>query len=925
MWMHHITCSLPIRHKQLYTNRAHQRRCQLQARRQSLGGAIRLHREQLTHRGDRSLFGSLSSALEVALSPRSASQTINMTLPALMTALLFVILCSSTWPTALSAIQFVDCSLTFAQLDGANNTVRLEEFVNMPALLIVNQAVTCPTNCTSHVAVSNPSTTTSASDVSCSFPYSPSSSICLAAIHAGIISNATGGGVFVSRFYRHDWSNSSSQTIYPFEAWRGSLSNGVLSGDVDESSYGVPAGSREWSYTVRGRGDFVVQRRQAPFSARSNHVHEAFPSVIDPTPDDTVFHVHLIIGGYNGTHYLNDVHMATAPMTQYGEDLTWYQLDDAPFSPRSDVLIARDQYHLTGITPYLIGGQTSHACGLYELGVCSHEVWQLKITVDALTGVPSITWTNRTALPDNMASRCGPGILSSDPYDTYLLVAGQLSYNDSSCSTPPITVNEQWHISMDDQTAQRLEDAPFSPRRWHGGSDTRLALVGGIRHLNVSRAVTGAVRLTESEVFADAWGCYGAAAMFECDDPFSADIINGTTIPSFSLPVPTAAGGVFIPSYYNTVPFFGYSASITFGGILPAAALEQWRNTRPTLDSDVVDVEWGEVAVNVTMVTQDVAGLHDVLAGRMQLPLSAMMFEAELNDPNGSYALGAGWVAGDGQLQNLDTFIAGYPWDFGASVALHERPRVFANGVDDSSWWAPLAASSNATRRPLLNFDLRRRDHSATGMEWLYYPFLDDDDIVLFSSLQWTSGGRSGSHYYNDIMLTLPMRCLSPTDPSYLAALGPVLILPLSERFYRWGHEESIDWDTDVAETRSTIVVFCPSGYHFEPPSASKYVNLWCHADGMWMDPEAHSVRRCVRDVLNCTWPLVDIGLAHCQPTPPVVNEVSASYVWNGTVKLLDQGGVDLTGVPPFYDGDVTLTVRGSLFCESCAHHGAGI
>ena len=108
--------------------------------------------------------------------------------------------------------------------------------------------------------------------------------------------------------------------------------------------------------------------------------------------------------------------------------------------------------------------------------------------------------------------------------------------------------------------------------------------------------------------------------------------------------------------------------------------------------------------------------------------------------------------------------------------------------------------------------------------------------------------------------------------------------------------------------------MYCPKRYHFEPPSIYEYAQLWCQGDGMWTDPAAHTVRRCVRDVLNCTWPLVDLGLEYCQPTQAVVSNVYVSYPFNGSVTLLNRGGVAVAGVPPDYDSTVTLTVRGSLF-----------
>jgi hypothetical protein len=162
-------------------------------------------------------------------------------------------------------------------------------------------AMYCPRNC----SFSIPSN--SLPPVYGSFPYHARSSICFASIHAGIISDRKGGGVFVSRFYRHDWSNSSTQSIFPFNSSHGTLSNGVKSQDVDSTWFSVPSNGSEWSYAVRGRGDYIIQRRIAPFPPRAGHVHAQlkvpWPNRTQPEGEA---HYHFIIGGHNSTHYLND-------------------------------------------------------------------------------------------------------------------------------------------------------------------------------------------------------------------------------------------------------------------------------------------------------------------------------------------------------------------------------------------------------------------------------------------------------------------------------------------------------------------------------------------------------------------------------------------------------------------------------------------
>jgi hypothetical protein len=88
-----------------------------------------------------------------------------------------------------------------------------------------------------------------------SFPYYNTSSLCLAAVHAGVISNATGGVVMATRFFRQTWDNDSTQTVFPFTSARGSYSNGVQSLDVPRrwmqptASSGPPLSGPEWAST----------------------------------------------------------------------------------------------------------------------------------------------------------------------------------------------------------------------------------------------------------------------------------------------------------------------------------------------------------------------------------------------------------------------------------------------------------------------------------------------------------------------------------------------------------------------------------------------------------------------------------------------------------------------------------------------------
>jgi hypothetical protein len=118
-------------------------------------------------------------------------------------------------------------------------------------------------------------------------------------------------------------------------------------------------------------------------------------AVVDSiNPLNRSYNVHVVMGGYNLTHYFNDVWLGTQRVDAVYEDIEWRRLPDAPFSPRANMqtrwMAARtwdntvnlpwtDVYH----RPFLrvIGGQTGHACGLRELGHCSAEIWMANLTL----------------------------------------------------------------------------------------------------------------------------------------------------------------------------------------------------------------------------------------------------------------------------------------------------------------------------------------------------------------------------------------------------------------------------------------------------------------------------------------------------------------------------------------------------------------
>jgi hypothetical protein len=106
------------------------------------------------------------------------------------------------------------CLLTFSQLqDALQNDVPCHHM--MPVMLI-----TCPQHCLRAID------TFPSPLVLGSFSYHNSSSVCLAAIHSGIITSEAGGGVFAERFYPLTWAGDSTQSIFPHGSHAASLSNG---------------------------------------------------------------------------------------------------------------------------------------------------------------------------------------------------------------------------------------------------------------------------------------------------------------------------------------------------------------------------------------------------------------------------------------------------------------------------------------------------------------------------------------------------------------------------------------------------------------------------------------------------------------------------------------------------------------------------
>ena len=544
----------------------------------------------------------------------------------------------------------------------------------------------------------------------------------------------------------------------------------------------------------------------------------------------------------------------------------------------------------------MLGGQTSHACGLYELGVCSAEAWGMDITA-GLDGSFELQWSRLPQLSLPFTPRCGSALLwNAHPRLQLRVVAGQLSYasNDShTCSAAPTTVNDVWLVTVNSSSREVIgnwsldEAAPFSPRRFHrldscsdtAGFDvyryspafgTDCWMMGGIAYTALSSDAAGQARLSGSVVFSDSYY-------------FTSDW--GGWRDSFALPAPLDASPLTMHSDRSE---FG----MDLGGRTSQRFLDQWRRTRPLVDTPDSDMQ--QLAINLTLLTLLIDG------DRLQLPLNATLDEGELNDPQGPYQLGSDWMTAFVKVLNRDAMGVIYP-----------QPRAVADSPTDASWFVPQAASSFNTSRPQLNFALRRHSHRSSRATWPEWR-LDPDDLGLFEL--WTlSGGRSGATYFNDVISVQPTLCLPPVDPSFWDVLGAGLRMrlpvagtqaALGAAFGGWS---ALD---------APLTVYCDDGWHFEPPLEDSEVDLHCVVNGMWMDPTVYTIRRCVPDRLNCALPLQDLGERYCQPALPVITRISASYYERlGDVSsLITVTGPDEVTLEDVPVRELTLTIWGNAF-----------
>ena len=816
-----------------------------------------------------------------------------------------------------------ECALSFSSFD---SSLVLFQFRTV--------AHHCPADCPALLVNSS---STSSSYVYGSYPYHGRSSICLAAVHSGLIDATPGGSVFVNRFYRHDWSSTAS--IFPQHSAAASLSNGVRSRPVPPAWSPEPAGSDDWSYTVRGRGEWAVQRRSAPWSGRSGHLHTSLSTATRSlTTTNHLLETQLILGGYNGTSYLNDVWISQRDnaSSPHISDIRWSRLPDAPFSQRAHM---HSWLYNAGNEQRLViaGGQSGHRCGLRELGVCENDVWEAALgrrsvllpDMGAWQEVVGLTWlwsnaTNTTQrLP--FSPRCDAALLSVTD-SVVAIVGGQLSAD--SCDSAPLTVNEVWlHSTVSNaSTWSQAVAPPFAGRRSMrvdesltlftsgAGSGTVVkhsALVGGLRYLNVSgNASTGTAKLIRAQLWSDVWLC---SPLVRSTQPTQCSWMlrqpDGQTCPATSVPLPSAGGAAVSPSYTAGI------VGLRFGGVDSAPNPHDGSSALPS--------------ANVSLFARPYpldAAIHcaDVSNARRGVPSSAMVGEAQLSAADGSWNMGSSWVQAHApwklrMLERPPTDRVLLPHS-----SLHYQSHSLAATSAQASLLLPQPLSSANSTRPLFRFPLRRLGHaghawaSAVDMrQWMDVSRPVKDVALVYNftfGLLTVSGGHSGSLYSNDwITLTEP-RCLPPDDPSFHPALGPLHMLGA-------GLKEDLVANSYVQE--AVLQVDCERGRHWEP-STTEVVSVLCAPNGLWMDAELLAPRRCVPDSLNCEWPGEERDFT-CSPPVPIIEAVLVSDARSvSPLSVLDvsMSGSLLTIIGRFFAQPVQVEVGGHP-CEPAELLGA--
>ena len=792
---------------------------------------------------------------------------------------------------------------------------------------------TCPRDCT-RAYVDDPTRT----HVLGSYPYHANSSICLAAIHSGVIRADTGGGVFLDRFWPEDWSNTASQSIFPRGSHLGSLSNGVHSEAVPDSALRTPAPLLNYSWTVRTRGVVANQRQVAPFDPRAGHVHAVlpfFPGGNWRPQRMWPHHLHLIIGGMDPSlgRYFNDAWLYLAapllrePSMQASVNGRWFRLDAAPFTGRAHALhhvledgewdrwrdAWRNQSEGEGMPGVggrqtarllIIGGQTAHHCGQPLLGDCANDVWALTMAEDptqSRTGGLRVTWSPQPLGRQPFEGRCGAALihdrrlLTSGQTALLGVVGGQLSYHadsDGRCTAPVLTTAEAWYSAAGNLSQwTRGADAPFGARRSMqaddafvtadsaDGSTAALSRVP-LLHLDKSVSLSGGVRyvdhawdaalnrtvMTNATVYADVWTCtlptpeYQGqgqdAVILGCDWTYGSPLADPNRVvgamASGSLPVPVA--------HSASVPFpVGHQVwQVRVGGLSSVAAQGQWMARFVSSDID-------EQSAGAAVLQQPVAvpGWPDLPKAtvddtRRSLPISYELSAAELNDPAQAGAVVI--------THTLPSYSARVQAQYSTA---HVQRSNMVQRTRDSGLHLYLAADATNTTRPHFDFALQRTQHGQ-GYTW--------DTHIISGGL-----GGDGVTASNDWITYTPQHCLNPMDPSYAGLLGAGAITSDGGEFVHHAVEQLYSTtvagivyysnDPSLYAPGDRVRWRCADGRRFEPLRRLDSVELTCMANGLWMDAQLGSTRRCVPSRLQCIWPTWDDGGEECaDPTPYVTS-----------------------------------------------------
>ena len=492
-------------------------------------------------------------------------------------------------------------------------------------------------------------------------------------------------------------------------------------------------------------------------------------------------------------------------------------------------------------------------------------------------------------------------------YAVVLLRGGQRSYNDSSCSSPPSYDNDTFIKNVTSSEWQWMEKIPFSPRRFLrssvvGQGDIEEALIPGPVYQSVRALPTSppTARLTSATLLTDVWLC-GYVFQYQDGQLYCRWVSDDNDVyaPALTLLAPRGdVGGMRLALELRpNSPFTngGYTPVVATwmgGGYTSDAFIEAYRQTLPVMIA-ALQANLSELAVNVTCTTSffPVSG-EGAIAFRADLPMNTTLTEEEINNQTGDYTLGSEWQAWLGPGFYTEVVVN----------TLHHEPFAFADNPGNATWFLPQAAPSYNTTRPLFNFQLRRLDSSSTtAMSSMRHLF---DDLII--------GGHTGSIYLNDVVQLSHSLCPFPDDPSFRDVLGPV------EWSWSGGSTGSADQYPYITQY-VVCLSSCNEGYHLEPPPVAGCVELICAPNRVWMDLQTQSITRCVRNQLDCAFPLDDLGGVECEPLLPRINAVQGTFIAGDVQGLGQETPISNLGPWALVDAPLSrlwLTITGDVFFE---------